>query len=91
MTLIHFAILSFRGGALYNYYHHYADKTAMFDFLDKLALLDETLSSSATSHGGLLEWSGYIVHANRANLAPPMWQTSSTASSTWPGLRLRSS
>jgi GPH family glycoside/pentoside/hexuronide:cation symporter len=26
MTLVHFAILSFRGGALYNYYHHYADK-----------------------------------------------------------------
>jgi GPH family glycoside/pentoside/hexuronide:cation symporter len=32
MTLIHFAILSFRGGALYNYYHHYADKAAMYDF-----------------------------------------------------------
>ena len=31
MTLVHFAILSFRGGALYNYYHHYADKGAMFD------------------------------------------------------------
>jgi len=29
-TLVHFAILSFRGGALYNYYHHFADKTAMF-------------------------------------------------------------
>ena len=38
MTLVHFAILSFRGGALYNYYHHYADKTAMFDFLEKLGL-----------------------------------------------------
>jgi hypothetical protein len=26
MTLVHFAILSFRGSALYNYYHSYADK-----------------------------------------------------------------
>jgi sugar (glycoside-pentoside-hexuronide) transporter len=32
MTLVHFAILSFRGGAGYNYYHHYADKAAMFDW-----------------------------------------------------------
>ena len=38
MTLVHFAILSFRGGALYNYYHHYADKAAMFDFVAKLGL-----------------------------------------------------
>src|SRR5215472_13046458 len=35
-TLVHFAILSFRGGALYNYYHHYADKGAMFAVAQKL-------------------------------------------------------
>src|SRR5512137_1463517 len=40
MTLFHFGMLSFRGGALYNYYHHYADKPAMFDFVQKLGLTD---------------------------------------------------
>ena len=30
MALVHFAILSFRGGALYNYHHHYADKGMVF-------------------------------------------------------------
>ena len=35
-TLVHFAILSFRGGALYNYYHHYADKATMYDWLQKI-------------------------------------------------------
>lgn len=65
MTLIHFAILSFRGGALYNYYHHYADKAAMFDFLEKLGL---TTAESAKS-GGLLDSLGYIVHGTRDQLA----------------------
>ncbi len=44
MTLVHFCILSFRGNALYNYYHHYADKAAMFDWLAGLGL---TAPSSA--------------------------------------------
>jgi len=65
MTLIHFAILSFRGGALYNYYHHYADKGAMFDFVQKLGL---TASANAPSNGGLLEKLGYIVHGDKSNL-----------------------
>jgi glycoside/pentoside/hexuronide:cation symporter, GPH family len=64
MTLIHFGILSFRGGALYNYYHHYADKAAMYDFVAKLGL-----TASANAPGGLLETLGYIVHGDRANLA----------------------
>jgi len=65
MTLIHFAILSFRGGAMYNYYHHYADRAAMFDFVERLGL-----TSAATAHSsGLLEWLGYIVHGTRAQLA----------------------
>jgi Na+/melibiose symporter-like transporter len=63
MTLIHFAILSFRGGALYNYYHHYADKAAMYDFVAKLGL-----TSAADTQGGLLETLGYIVHGDRTNL-----------------------
>jgi GPH family glycoside/pentoside/hexuronide:cation symporter len=66
-TLVHFAILSFRGGALYNYYHHYADKTAMFEAVKKFGLV---LPVDAKGNG-LLEWLGYIVHgdASAANVA----------------------
>jgi Na+/melibiose symporter-like transporter len=66
MTLIHFAILSFRGGALYNYYHHYADKPAMFDFVQKLGL---TAPPGAPPKGGLLEMLGYVVHSDKSDLA----------------------
>jgi Na+/melibiose symporter-like transporter len=69
MTLVHFAILSFRGGALYNYYHHYVDKAAMFDFVEKLGLTAPALAEGAPKPGGLLEWLGYIVHGTRDNLA----------------------
>lgn len=65
MTLVHFAILSFRGGALYNYYHHYADKAAMYDWLARLGLTAQV----GVAPGGLLEALGYIVHGDRANLA----------------------
>ena len=47
MTLVHFAILSFRGGALYNYYHHYADKAAMFDWVQMLGLTGPVLEPGA--------------------------------------------
>lgn len=63
MTLVHFAILSFRGGALYNYYHHYADKAAMFDWLAGLGL-----TAQAGASGGLLETLGYLVHGTRDDL-----------------------
>jgi Na+/melibiose symporter-like transporter len=69
MTLVHFAILSFRGGALYNYYHHYADKAAMFDFVEKLGLTAPALVADAPKPGGALEWLGYIVHGTRDSLA----------------------
>lgn len=69
MTLVHFAILSFRGGALYNYYHHYADKGAMFDFVEKIGLTAPVLPVDAVRPGGILEWLGYIVHGTRDNLA----------------------
>jgi Na+/melibiose symporter-like transporter len=65
MTLVHFAILSFRGAALYNYLHHYADKAAMFDFVEKLGLTAPALAAGATKPGGLLEWFGYIIHGTR--------------------------
>jgi len=65
-TLVHFAILSFRGGALYNYYHHYADKGAMFDFLNQFGLV---APAGAERGRGLLETLGYIVHGARGDLA----------------------
>lgn len=69
MTLVHFAVLSFRGGALYNYYHQYADKAAMFDFLEKLGLTAPVLADGKSKPGGLLELLGYVVHGTRDNLA----------------------
>ena len=66
MTLFHFCLLSFRGGALYNYYHHYVDKAAMFDVLQKLGL---TAAAGTASSGGVLELLGYIVHGDRSDLA----------------------
>lgn len=65
MTLFHFCILSFRGGALYNYYHHYADKAALYDWLQKLGLVVPSGSQST----GTLETLGYIVHGDKSNLA----------------------
>jgi len=64
MTLVHFAILSFRGGALYNYYHHYADKAAMYDWVQNIGL-----TASAGAPGGILETLGYLVHGDRSDLA----------------------
>ena len=75
MTLVHFAILSFRGGALYNYYHHYADPAALFDFLQKLGLTAPALAPGAPVPGGVLEWLGYIVHGDRLHLAKSALQS----------------
>lgn len=68
MTLVHFAIMSFRGGALYNYYHQYADKAAMFDFLDKLHLTAPALLPGEPKPGGVFESLGWIVHGSRDSL-----------------------
>lgn len=66
-TLVHFAILSFRGGALYNYYHHYADKTAMFEAVKSFGLV----LPADVKGNGLLETLGYIVRgdATASNVA----------------------
>ena len=69
MTMIHFCILSFRGNALYNYYHHYVDKAAMFGWVQMLGLTGPALAPGAPTPGGLLEWLGYIVHSDGTNLA----------------------
>ncbi|MGO8766775.1 MAG: MFS transporter, partial [Limisphaerales bacterium] len=64
-TLVHFSILTFRGGALYNYYHHYADKNAMYNWLNQFGFVAPP--NSLPGHG-LLETLGYIVHGDPANL-----------------------
>ena len=64
-TLVHFAILSFRGGALYNYYHHFADKAAMFDWCQKFGLV----AASGAHTSGVMETLGLVVHGDPANLA----------------------
>lgn len=98
MTLVHFAILSFRGGALYNYYHHYVDKAAMFDVLDKLGLTGTTLAPGAIKPAGILETLGYIVHGTRDNLGASnvadvfnsiinMLGTASSGTTSWLGRR----
>ncbi len=69
MTLIHFCILSFRGAAWYNYFHYYADKASMFDWLQSLHLTAPALAPGAAAPGGTIETLGYIVHGVRSNLA----------------------
>jgi Na+/melibiose symporter-like transporter len=66
MTFTHFTILSLRGGALYNYYHYYADKGALYDWVRQLGL---TAPPGSPSAGGILEWLGWIVRADKSNLA----------------------
>jgi glycoside/pentoside/hexuronide:cation symporter, GPH family len=68
MTLVHFTIISLKGGAFYNYYRYFADKPALFDWLQTLHLSAPPLAKDAPAPGGLLEFLGYIVHADRADL-----------------------
>ena len=55
-----------RRRALYNYYHSYADKDAMYDWLQKIGL---TQSAGAADSGGFLGWIGYLVHPDKSNVA----------------------
>ena len=64
MTVCHFCILSFRGTALFNYYHHYADKGALYDWVQQLGLV----VPAGAKASGLMETLGYVVHGDRADL-----------------------
>jgi GPH family glycoside/pentoside/hexuronide:cation symporter len=66
MTLAHFTILSLRGGALYDYFHYYADKGILYDTVAKFGL---TQPAGAPASGSLLETLGYIVHGDKSDLA----------------------
>jgi Na+/melibiose symporter-like transporter len=69
LTLVLFCILAFRGTAWFNYFHYYADKAAMYDWLRSLHLTAPVLAPGTDAPGGLLEWLGYIVHGDRADMA----------------------
>ncbi len=70
MTLIHFSILSLKGGAFYNYYHYYADKGALVRLGWKSCTSPlRRWPDGARSARRILEFLGYVVHADRANLA----------------------
>ncbi|MFT3782818.1 MAG: MFS transporter [Nibricoccus sp.] len=68
-TIFNFAMLTYRGGAHYNLYHQFADKGAMFNFLEKLGLTtpDPTLR---TGFLGTIfdQWLGYIAHGTATNV-----------------------
>jgi glycoside/pentoside/hexuronide:cation symporter, GPH family len=68
MTVFHFCVLSFRGSALYNYYHHYVDKAAMYEWARTLGLTEAQMAT----HGMLATLQntlGYVVHGERTDLA----------------------
>ena len=69
LTLLHFTVIALMGSAQYNYFNYYADKAALFDWLQKLHLTAPALAAGAPAPGGALEWIGYIVHGDRAHLA----------------------
>ncbi|MFG6455517.1 MFS transporter [Roseateles sp. BYS96W] len=64
-TVFNFGMLSLRGGAHYNYYHHYVDKAAMFDFVAALGLT----TPDPAGTGSVADALGYIVHGTRDQLA----------------------
>jgi glycoside/pentoside/hexuronide:cation symporter, GPH family len=69
MTMVHFGILAFRGGAEYQYYQTYADKQAMFDFIQPLGLTAPALKAGDPAPSGILETLGYVVHADPGQAA----------------------
>jgi Na+/melibiose symporter-like transporter len=66
MTLVHFTILSLRGGAFYNYYQYFADKQAMYEWLAWLGL---TAPAGGAEPNATLNFLGWIVNADRTNVA----------------------
>jgi Na+/melibiose symporter-like transporter len=68
-TVFNFAMLTYRGGASYNFYHHYADKASMFDFLAKLGLTTPDLTPLKGFVGTFFDQTlGYFAHGTRDNV-----------------------
>ncbi|MGA2556101.1 MAG: MFS transporter [Verrucomicrobiota bacterium] len=68
VTFLHFTMLAFQGSAQYNYIHSYANKAALFDWLNSLGLTGPPLADGAPQPGGILEFLRFIVHGDRASL-----------------------
>lgn len=64
VTFIHFALISFQGGAGYQYFTRYADSQAAYDVLHNLGLTDAALKPGETPHG-FLGTIGYIIPGTR--------------------------
>src|SRR5262249_45065802 len=64
MTVFHFGLLSFRGGAEYQYYMRYADQGACYDFLQHLGLTNPDRSITDAPQG-VFGQLGYIVNGPR--------------------------
>jgi Na+/melibiose symporter-like transporter len=64
VTFIHFALISFQGGAGYQYFTRYADSQASYDVLHHMGLTDSTLQPGATAHG-FLGTIGYMIPGTR--------------------------
>src|SRR5262249_39571458 len=56
LTLVHFAILSFRGRAFFDYYHNYADPRSMYDWLANFGLTGPAIAEGQPAPGGVLEF-----------------------------------
>jgi len=68
-TLFNFAMLTYRGGAHYNLYHQFADKSAMFDFLAKIGLTTPDATPLPGLFGTIFDQSlGYIAHGTSVNV-----------------------
>jgi GPH family glycoside/pentoside/hexuronide:cation symporter len=64
VTFVHFALISFQGGAGYQYFTRYADSQAAYDVLHNIGLTDPTLKADETPHG-FLGTIGYIIPGTR--------------------------
>jgi len=64
VTFIHFALISFQGGAGYQYFTRYADSQAAYDVLNNLGLTDSALKPGEAPHG-FLGTIGYIIPGTR--------------------------
>ena len=64
VTFIHFALISFQGGAGYQYFTRYANSQAAYDVLHHIGLTDSTLKPGETAHG-FLGTIGYIIPGTR--------------------------
>lgn len=64
VTFIHFSLISFQGGAGYQYITRYANPQATYDVLHNLGLTDASLKPGETPHG-FLGTVGYIIPGTR--------------------------